>query len=155
MLTATGISGNIEDDRYNSVKNYERLHLSRQELEKNRMRRNTDRGTDVGIILEPGTRLHHGDVLSLDKMIVVKQIPEKVVSVHLEAGIQMPVLVGHIIGNRHRPIAIHDNVVRFPIQGDSELEIFERLLSAIDGIKLSVDEIVFIPHSSTDVHGHA
>jgi len=58
--------------------NCERLLISRMEMEKFRLRRKTDRGTDLGIVLEPGSRLHHGDVLvwTKDRLVIVEQLPE-------------------------------------------------------------------------------
>lgn len=158
MLTITSVSGNIFHDRkYESLEDYERLLVSRPDLEKNRMRKKTDRGTDVGFVLEPGKSLRHGDVLSTGgKTIVIEQMPEKVVSVKLKNNKnESLVLVGHIIGNRHRPIAIKNGTVCFPVLTDSELGVFERLFSdIIDDVELSIEEEVFTPHRGADVHGH-
>lgn len=160
MLQITHVIGNIfADDRLSKfdLSIFEHLKMTRGELEKSRLRRETDSGTDVAISLEPGVRLHNGDVLEdNDKMILVEQMPEKVISVSfLDSNPELQVLVGHIIGNRHRPISIHDDVVSFPIQADSELEVFERLFSGVlDKIKLKVEELVFEPHTGADVHEH-
>lgn len=160
MLQITHVIGNIfSDERLAKFDTgtFEHLKMTRGELEKNRLRRETDRGTDVAISLDPGTRLHNGDVLEEEsKMILVEQLPEKVISVSfLESNPELQILVGHIIGNRHRPISIHEGVVSFPIQADSELEVFERLFSdVIDKIKLKVEEQVFMPHSGANVHEH-
>ena len=64
-------------------------------------------------------------------------------------------LIGHIIGNRHRPISIKNESISFPIHDDSEMELFERLFhEVIDKIDLSIEEQRFIPHVSMDVHEH-
>jgi urease accessory protein len=64
-------------------------------------------------------------------------------------------LVGHIIGNRHRPISIRNETISFPIHDNSEMELFERLFhEVIHEIDLSIDEQRFIPHTSMDVHEH-
>lgn len=136
----------------------EHLKISREELEKNRLRRKTDQGTDVGIILESGVRLYNGDVLEDNgKMILVEQIPEKILTVSFSEAqnAELQILVGHIIGNRHRPIAIHDGIVSFPIQSDSELEVFEKLFAdVIDKIQLKIEEKIFSPHTGANVHEH-
>jgi urease accessory protein len=63
--------------------------------------------------------------------------------------------LGHIIGNRHRPIGFEDEKILFPIQADSELEVFERLFKEIIGdIELNIEEKIFLPHTSADVHEH-
>ena len=88
--------------------------------------------------------------------IIVEQIPEKVISVKLkENNENIAILLGHIIGNRHRPIAIKNKMILFPIQEDSELEIFQRLFKEIiDHIELKIEEEIFLPHTSADVHEH-
>lgn len=161
MITITSIAGNIfHDKKFDSLKdNFERILVSRAELEKSRIRRKTDRGTDVGILLESGTTLHNGDVLhNDDKIIIVEQIPEKVISVGLknnERSIELLVLIGHIIGNRHRPVAIENNTILFPIQADSELEVFQKLFADLaDRIELSIQEKTFKSHTGANVHEH-
>lgn len=163
MLTITSISGNIFHDRgYESLKtgNFERLKISRSELEKSRIRRLTDKGTDVGLALSSGEILHHGDVLSNnEKTIVIEQLPEKVISIRLRnektSRVDLLVLIGHIIGNRHRPISIKNDIVSFPIQADSELEVFEKLFyDIINDVELSIEEMIFNPHTGARVHDH-
>ncbi len=165
MLKITSIAGNIfHDERFDSLRgsgDFERLKISRMELEKNRIRRETDLGTDVGLLLEAGITLHNGDVLGSSnsgKFIVVEQIPEKVISVRLKnktKSADLLVLLGHIIGNRHRPISIEDDIIFFPIQAESELEVFQKLfVEIIEDVELSTEEKIFRPHTGADVHGH-
>ena len=45
-------------------------------------------------------------------------------------------LLGHIIGNRHRPISIQSEEILFPIQADSEKEVFTKLFQNIIRSKL-------------------
>ena len=64
-------------------------------------------------------------------------------------------LLGHIIGNRHRPISIQSDEILFPIQADSEKEVFTKLFhSVIDKIEMTVKEQVFYPSTGVDVHEH-
>jgi len=125
-------------------------------MDKVRMRRKTDRGTDVGLILERGTRLHHGDVLSVkEKLIVVVQMPERVISVimkkrSIRQSVETAAVVGHAVGNRHKPIAVSQGKIAFPIQNESELEIFAKLMPP--GVKLNVTTQIFVP--SGEVHHH-
>jgi urease accessory protein len=165
MLLVNGVAGNIFTNKRLGEKSRqarkadetERLLVSRSEMERLRLRRKTDRGTDIGIVLERGNRLHHGDVLELkEKFIVVEQMPEKVASVIMEERgklemVDMAALIGHTIGNRHRPISIRQGKISFPIQNDSEIEVFEKLMPA--GVRLDSSVQVFVP--SGDVHEHA
>jgi len=164
VLAVTSVDGNIFSDRrlaekYRRAKTTgkcERLTISRVEMERLRLRRRTDRGTDIGLVLELGVRLRHGDVLAAkEKFIVAEQLPEMVLSVRMkksdvEKMVGLAALIGHTIGNRHRPIAVDHGTISFPIQAESEVDTFRKLLPA--GSKLKVTEQVFLP--AGEVHSH-
>ena len=176
MLLATSIVGNIYDIHASSydITNLESLRITRTDMEKSRLRRMTEKGTDVGLCIESNESLHHGDVLECSdgSFIVVKQIPEKIIVIRPKCRSEVSsdlcvdpttaelyVLLGHMIGNRHRPISVEFNgtipVISFPIQDDSEITLFERLFADIaDRIQISIHETVFIPHTGGDVHEH-
>ena len=165
MLIVNTVLGNIYKDDQLAKKiedskeqgKFRRLLLSRIEMEKSRLRKKTDDGFDIGFVLEPGTKLQHGDVISeSDETILIEQLPEKTLTVKFKQNDKnLFLLVGHIIGNRHRPISIRNETISFPISDNSEMELFERLFhEVIHEIDLSIDEQRFIPHTSMDVHEH-
>ena len=165
MLIVNTVLGNIYKDDQLAKKiedskeqgKFRRLLLSRIEMEKSRLRKKTDDGFDIGFVLEPGTKLQHGDVISeSDENILIEQLPEKTLTVKFKQNDKsLFLLVGHIIGNRHRPISIRNETISFPIHDNSEMELFERLFhEVIHEIYLSIDEQRFIPHTSMDVHEH-
>ncbi|NWJ90199.1 Urease accessory protein [Marine Group I thaumarchaeote] len=165
MLIVNTVLGNIYKDDQLAKKiedskeqgKFRRLLLSRIEMEKSRLRKKTDDGFDIGFVLEPGTKLQHGDVISeSDETILIEQLPEKTLTVKFKQNDKnLFLLVGHIIGNRHRPISIRNETISFPIHDNSEMELFERLFhEVIHEIDLSIDEQRFIPHTSMDVHEH-
>ncbi len=161
MLEVNSPIGNIfVDEGFDELKNgnCEKLKISRMELERRILRRKTDRGTDVGLNLEPGVKLRHGDVIKNgDMKIIVEQLPEKIITVRLKNKkmTDVMVLLGHIIGNRHRPISIKDDEVSFPIQADSEKDVFTKLFqNIINHIEITIEEKIFFPHSGADVHEH-
>ena len=165
MLIVNTILGNMYKDDQLAKKievskeqgKFRRLLLSRIEMEKTRLRKKTDDGFDIGFVLEPGTKLQHGDVISgSNETILIEQLPEKTLTVKFKENRKdLFLLVGHIIGNRHRPISIRNETISFPIHDDSEMELFERLFhEVIHKIDLSIDEQCFIPHTSMDVHEH-
>jgi urease accessory protein len=157
MININSILGNISQETRLESTNFEKLIISRIDLEKRILRKNTDLGTDIGINLDSGIKLQHGDIIGNNETkIIVEQIPEKVISVKLkENNENIAILLGHIIGNRHRPISIEDKMILFPIQEDSELEIFQRLFKEIiDHVELKIEEKIFLPHTSADVHEH-
>jgi len=168
MLTITSIIGNIFDDKklmtkfkqMESRKRCQRLKISRLELERSRIRKKTDLGTDIGLILDSGTRLHHGDVIvsNLKKFIIIEQLPEKVISIRIRQLKKNPnglVILGHIIGNRHKPIVINDDVLYFPVQAYSEVEIFKKLLVGVmNNLEIEVGEQIFQPQHGMYIHEH-
>ena len=161
MIEVNSPIGNIfHDKEFDDLKNenFERLKISRMELEKRILRRKTDRGTDIGLNLDTGVKLHNGDIIKNgDTKIVVEQLPEKIITVRLKNKkmTDVMVLLGHIIGNRHRPISIKSDEISFPIQADSEKEVFTKLFqSIINHIEMTVEERIFSPHTGADVHEH-
>ena len=165
MLIVNTVLGNIYKDSKLAKKiedakqqgKFRRLILSRTEMEKSRLRKKTDDGFDIALALDLGTKLQHGDVISEStETILIEQLPEKILTVKFrENDKALFLLIGHIIGNRHRPISIKNECISFPIHDDSEMELFERLFDeVIDKIDLSIEEQRFIPHVSMDVHEH-
>ena len=162
MLSSTSIVGNIFTENGSQIlkgKIFEKLPILRHDLEKNRLRRTTDKGTDIAIILERGSKLQHGDILKHDaSFVVIEQIPEKVITVKTkenEDAFELLVLLGHIIGNRHRPISLEGRSVTSPIQTESELEIFERLFAPIiEKIEMNIEEKIYKPDERMNVHEH-
>jgi len=165
MLIVNAISGNIykNDNLVKKIQEakqhgtFRRLLLSRIEMEKSRLRKKTEDGFDIGLVLESGKKLQHGDIiLESSETILIEQLPENILTVKFkDSNPELFLLVGHIIGNRHRPISINNETISFPIHDDSEMELFERLFhEVIDKIDLTVDEQRFIPHVGMDIHEH-
>ena len=165
MLIVNAISGNIykNDNLAKKIQEakqhgtFRRLLLSRIEMEKSRLRKKTEDWFDIGLALESGKKLQHGDIiLESSETILIEQLPEKILTVKFkDDNPELFLLVGHIIGNRHRPISINNKTISFPIHDDSEMELFERLFrEVIDKIDLTVDEQRFIPHVGMDIHEH-
>ena len=137
-----------------------RLFLTRTQMEKSHLRTETEDGIEIGLSLEPGTVLHNGDVLEVNSnLVIIHQMPEKVIRVNIEENNRSPNLLiqlGHIIGNRHRPISITNNgSVLFPIHDETEVELFENLFhEIIHHITLNVEDEIFVPNQGMNVHEH-
>lgn len=170
MITITSVLGNIHRDkglkkRYDQMRSRglcETINIHRLESQRVRMRKISDRGTDVAMTLPPGNRLRHGDVLldGDDKMVVVELEPENVAVVeithlHEDDMIEVPVKIGHTIGNLHRPLKLEGDKIYFPIQTESEVEMFKKLLNPLSHhIEIKSTRMVFEPEEGTDVHEH-
>ena len=168
MLLVNSVFGNVYKDFQLKEKidhaekqgELKQLFLSRTEMEKSHQRKNTEDGMEIGLSLEAGTTLHNGDVLSNGiELILVNQLPEKVLHAKAKSGNESSSVylqLGHIIGNRHRPISISDDgSVQFPIHDDSEIELFTKLFhEIIDHITLTIQEQIFVANQGMNVHEH-
>ena len=184
MLTITTIIGNIKKDpqlhqKYEeSVKKdtVENVVIQRSETEKVRMRKVSDKETDIGFILPSRTHLKDGDVVFLDdtKMIVIKLSPELVAILNIKNHFHkhdhdhdhdhdqandeltnVAIKVGHTIGNLHRPLKIENRDIIFPIQSPDEINLFLRLLADLkDYIEIRSEQLIFEPDQGFDIHAH-
>jgi len=178
MITINKILGNIKKDslldqkyreffKENLVEN---VMIRRSDSEKVRMRKTSDKGTDIGFILPPGTRLKDQDVVFLDdkKMIMVKLSTELVAVISFKSHsfyndqnqnyfnlIKIAIKIGHTIGNLHRPLKLEENKIIFPIQTIDEINLFQKLLVDVkDHINITFDEMIFEPEQGFDIHEH-
>jgi urease accessory protein len=166
------VLGNINHDKklkekYDEMtarKVCETIKISRLESQRVRMRKISDKGTDVALTLPPGTRLKHGDVIIItqNKMVVVGIESEDVImigirdNIHQDDIVEVPVRVGHTIGNLHRPIRLEGNKIYFPIQADTELEMFKKLFEPInEHLDIKKTTMVFEPEDGTEIHEHS
>jgi urease accessory protein len=171
MITVYSVIGNINKDKilkkkYDDMcsKNCcERIKISRLESQRARMRKSSDQGTDLAMILPPGIRLKHGDVMILtdNNMVVVEIEPENVLmieikeNIHDEDVVEVPLRVGHTIGNLHRPIKLERHKIYFPIQADTEVEMFKKLLEPInEHLNIKKRMMVFEPGEGMEMHEH-
>jgi len=166
------VLGNINNDKklkekYDEMTSRnvcETIKIGRLESQRVRMRKISDKGTDVALTLPPGTRLRHGDVIIIteNKIVVVGIEPEDVImieirdNIHEDDIVEVPVRVGHTIGNLHRPIKLEGNKIYFPIQADTELEMFKKLFEPInEHLDIKKTTMVFEPEDGTEIHEHS
>ena len=170
MITVNSVLGNISNDqrlkeKYDEMdakKACETIVVSRLESGRVRMRKTSDKGSDIALILPTGSRLRHGDVVVMteDKMVVVGVQPEDVIGIEVRNNIhaddiEIPVKVGHTIGNLHRPIKLEGNKIFFPIQADTELDMFTMLFKPMmEHLEIWKTKMVFEPQDGTEIHGH-
>jgi urease accessory protein len=171
LITIDSIIGNINKDKklnekYDEMctrKSNETIKVSRLESQRVRMRKSSDKGTDVALTLQQGTQLKHGDVVMLteNKMVVVEIEPEDVLMIEIKENIheddivEVPVRVGHTIGNLHRPIKLEKRKIYLPIQADNEPEMFKKLFLPInEHLDIKTTRMVFEPEKGTEIHEH-
>ena len=171
MIHIHKIIGNIHSD--SDLKNkyqemiktglVEKIEITRLESDRARIRKISDKGTDLALTLIPGSHINNGDVVMLteEKMVIANRTPENVATISLKGIMSQDQLfettikIGHTIGNMHRPIKIVDGKIYFPIQSQSEIELFQTLLSnLINNIVIKSENIIFEPESGYDVHEH-
>lgn len=171
MITINSIIGNLYHDsnlrkRYEEMSSQslcESIRINRMEAQRVRMRKRSSKGTDIALTTTPGTRLRHGDVLMAgnDKMITIELEPENLAvvevkdNIHEHDAVQVPVTIGHAIGNLHRPIKLEGRKIYFPIQTDSEIQMFKKIFGRLlDHLEITQAKMVFEPEEGTDVHAH-
>ena len=170
MLNINSVVGNVHKDhelgqkyRQMSEKQLETIRISRSEAQRVRMRKTSDKGTDVAIMLPQNTHIKHGDVLLLDndRIIVVEVQPERVAVIAIENNIashhllEIAAKVGHTIGNLHRPIKIENNNIILPIQAESELDLLKKIIGSItEHINITSTTMVFEAEVGAEVHEH-
>ena len=151
-------------DEMTARKVCETIKISRLESQRVRMRKLSDKGTDVALTIPPGTWLKNGDVIIIteNKMVVVGIEPEDVImieirdNIHQDDIVKVPVRVGHTIGNLHRPIKLEGNKIYFPIQADTELDMFKKLFEPInEHLDIKKTTMVFEPEDGTEIHEHS
>jgi urease accessory protein len=171
MISINSVVGNVHNDlelgqKYREMSEKQLLEIvriRRNEAQRVRMRKTSDKGTDIAIIFPQNTQIKHGDVLLLDndKIIVVEVQPERVAVITIENNIsshhllEIAAKVGHTIGNLHRPIKIENNNIILPIQAESELELLRKILgSTTEQINVTSTTMVFEAEVGADVHEH-
>ncbi|HKQ20741.1 MAG TPA: hypothetical protein VJS91_01770 [Nitrososphaeraceae archaeon] len=171
MIHINKILGNINSDSYLQEKyqdmkkkdKVEKIELNRLEADRIRIRKVSDKGTDLALTLNPGSHIHDGDVILVaeETMVIAKRESENVAIISLnndisaEQILDTAIKLGHIIGNMHRPIRVINNKVYFPIQSDSEIELFKRLFYNLgQDIDIKTENIIFEPDTGYDIHGH-
>ena len=91
MLIINSILGNAYHGKHLELKiqnaketnTLKRLFLTRTQMEKSRLRAETEDGIELGLSLEPGTVLHNGDVLEVNSnLVIIHQLPEKIIRVN-------------------------------------------------------------------------
>lgn len=171
MIHIYKIIGNIHSD--SDLKNkyqemiktglLEKIEINRLESDRARIRKISDKGTDLALTLIPGYHINNGDVVMLteEKMVIANRTPENVAMISLKGIVsedqlfETAIKIGHTIGNMHRPIKIVGSKIYFPIQSQSEVGLFQTLLSnLINNIVIKSENIIFEPETGYDVHEH-
>ena len=171
MITVNQIIGNITTNsdlkkKYEDMiknNNIEKVLIDRSDSQKLRMRKYTDKQTDIIFIFDHSPHLKNDDVVFLDpnRMILINLRPELVgiitctLTPNKEDYFPISVKIGHNLGNLHRPIKVTKNQIIFPIQAESELEMLNKMFSSFNRfIDIKTDTLVFEPDEGSDIHEH-
>jgi urease accessory protein len=141
VLSVRAIIGAIDEDRFRG-RAVEHLAVESGEAARPRLRRRTDRGTDVALDLPRGSYLHDGAVLVDDgeRIIVVERRPEDAAAIRFpislprEKLIAQAVHLGHAFGNQHVPLEIEEGEVRVPVTTSRDV-VLETARSAGVGVE--------------------
>lgn len=171
MIIVNKILGNINQNS-NLRKKYEEMlknnlcetvGITRIESEKLRMRKSTDKKTDVAFIFEHNHNLRNNDVIYMDdnKMILLSLEPESVAIITLKSYenkeniFPLSIKIGHSLGNLHRPIKVTKNQVIFPLQAETELEMLNKMFSPFNQfLDIRGENMIFEPDEGSNIHEH-
>ena len=100
--------------------------VDERDAHKGRLRLQTDKGREVGILLPRGVKLEAGDVFALegtdDRLLVQLALPEVMVLIpHHKQTIEhmgWTIRLGHVLGNQHWPVAVDEGEVLVPVSLD-------------------------------------
>ncbi|MGD1834111.1 MAG: urease accessory protein UreE [Nitrososphaeraceae archaeon] len=171
MITINCILGNIYHNsdfklQYeNMLKDdkCEKIVITRSESQRLRMRKLSNKNTDIVLIFPKFVQIKHGDVIYFDKekMVIVELTPEPVGIVQFLGAKDSTIVfniatkIGHTLGNLHRPINIKNNSIYFPVQGESELEMLEKAFHSLHHyVTIKIDKMIFEPDEGTSIHEH-
>ena len=134
MISIENTLGNINADSelkkkydtYSKDGRVEVLSISSRDRKKNKMRKITNKGTDIGITLVGKGMLASGDILVDDgkRMIVVDVEKDEAMVIELNEEedeslmIKKAVKVGHLLGNQHWGIIVKGRSIYVPIAID-------------------------------------
>ena len=106
------VLGNLESFTVNS-REVDKVYMEWFELEKKRIKKQTERGEEIGIVVPADVHLKNHDVIYADqeKIIAIEQLPCELTVVRVDTMKQMGRLCFEL-GNRHLSLAISDNEVR-------------------------------------------
>jgi urease accessory protein len=101
--------------------------IDERDASKGRLRLQTGKGREVGISLPRGVKLEAGDVFMLegtdDRLLVQLTLPEVMVltphpNKQTSEQMRWVIRLGHVLGNQHWPVAVHDEEVLVPVSLD-------------------------------------
>jgi urease accessory protein len=171
MIIVNRILGNINQNS-NLRKKYEemlknnlceKVGITRMESGKLRMRKSTDKKTDVAFIFEHTPNLRNNDIIYIDdnKMILLSLEPESVAIITLKSYenkeniFPLSIKIGHSLGNLHRPIKVTKNQVIFPLQAETELEMLKKMFSSFNQfLDIRTENMIFEPDEGSNIHEH-
>jgi urease accessory protein len=172
LITVNSVIGNINKDK-KLHEEYEvlcrkglceKIMVSRLESQRTRMRKTTDKGTDVGLVLAQGTVLKKGDIVYLteEKIIIVEIETESVAVLNFKSDdsrdhdlFALAVRIGHSLGNLHRPIKVVGETIYVPIQADTEIDLLKKIFKPLQHhLDIAKDQIVFEPEEGMQAHEH-
>lgn len=168
MLQITELVGNIHrdeslakaHDEYEKQDRVERLVLDEHDRKRSRLRTTTDRGTDVGLVIDQPTGLSAGDVVVYndESLIVITAEQQEVGILDIESieNREMAIELGHHLGNQHWSLTIRNGRLYVPVpEKRAHVErVIEGVLGDVPVEYERVDPAVFEENAQLNHHNH-
>jgi urease accessory protein len=114
----------------------ETIRLSSEDMNRRRLRVETDQGTECAIALPRSQKLEDGAVLRLDSdRAVVVRMKETFRLVFVPKNAASALELGYLAGNMHWQVELKDGVMRVGVNGNKET-IFKRIAPLLDSGKV-------------------
>jgi len=125
------------------------LTLPYEQRQKSRLRAQLDNGQDVGILLNHGQRLHHGDLLQAENGNIIKiRAASEAVSTVTASTPLLRMRACYHLGNRHVPLQISEDSISY-LQ-DSVLD--DMIINL--GLSVTHENALFEPEQGAYGHSH-
>lgn len=136
MIIAEAVLGNLADESWKERlegANIDALRLDQWEAQKNRFRRKTEAGVELGVSLERNHHLRDGDILAWDeatkKVIVARLKLQDVMIIRLtevateskDSLVRTCLELGHALGNQHWPAVVKGSTIYVPLTVDHKV----------------------------------
>jgi urease accessory protein len=174
-MLVEAVLGNTKDVEWSARLNaahIDSLRLDQWEAQKNRLRKQTDDGTEVALSLQRGTRLHDGDILvwledqrtavvaaiDLGEVMVVDVDTSAAASA--EGMVRAAIELGHALGNQHWPAVVKGTTVYVPLTIDRQVMASVMKTHSLPGVSYDfvpgTEVIAFLaPHEARRLFGGA
>lgn len=170
MISVKEIVGNVHQDEFLSEQRdshekkgtLETVCISSEESNRSRLRKKTNKDTDLGIIIDRPSGLHDGDVLVYNKnqMIIIEFEQQRTLVLDFSTvesnydQMLAAVEFGHYIGNKHWDLQRNEEKIYIPAVEKEQRQIEQVVEESPDGVSITTKTIDSEMFNTNKKHSH-